>query len=312
MFTVLGTGLAAIGAGTFNQLLEVDRDARMERTRRRPLPLGTISSIDAFLFAVVVTALGLSVLYTSVNPLTAFLGLANVVIYTLIYTLLKPKTPFSTLVGAVCGAMPPVMGGTGAAGQITLEPLLLGAILFVWQVPHFLSLAWLYRTDYANAGYRVLPVIDPGGQLTCLTIIAFCLMLAPLGLAARSCGIVDNFFGVLAVAIGLGLLALALRLYADKTRRNARRLFLATLAYLPLMLLLMAVGSLQPIPRIKLNPNSPNSRITPLSATPPSSVRCTARSNLESSCPFSAIDKSSRQPCPIQHLSRHGDQQQGE
>jgi protoheme IX farnesyltransferase len=243
LLTVLGTGMAAIGAGTFNQLLEVDRDARMERTRLRPLPSGAISRGHAFVFAVVAAATGLGVLHHWVNPLTALLGLANVLIYTLIYTPLKPRTPLCTLVGAVCGALPPVMGCSGATNRLTPEALVLGAILFVWQVPHFLSLVWLYRADYTNAGYRILPVVDSSGRITCLMIILFSLALLPLGLAATFCGMAGCAFGALSLAMGLGLLTLALQLWADKTRRNARRVFLATIAYLPLLLLLMVADS---------------------------------------------------------------------
>lgn len=243
LLTLLGTGLAAIGAGTFNQILEVDRDAIMERTRRRPLPSGAISRLHAFVFAVVVTAAGLGILNELVNPLTALLGLANVVIYTLIYTPLKLKTSLSTLVGAVCGAMPPMMGWTGAVDELAPGALVLGAILFVWQVPHFLSLVWLYRTDYANAGYRMLPVIDQTGRLTCLTIVLYCLALLPLGLAAVFCGLAGYLFGAMSLVLGLGLFILALQMHIAKTRRSARRMFLASIAYLPLLLLVMVADS---------------------------------------------------------------------
>jgi heme o synthase len=243
LVTVLGSGLAAVGAGTFNQLLEIDRDARMERTRFRPLPSGKISPGHAFVFAVVTTAIGLGILYQWVNMLTALLGLANVLIYTLIYTPLKIKTPLCTLIGAICGALPPMMGCTAATNRLGIEALVLGAILFAWQVPHFLALVWLYRDDYSNAGYRILPVVDVGGRITCLAIILFSLALLPLGLAATWCGMTGNFFGAVSLAMGLGLLTLALQLRADKTRRNARRMFLATIAYLPLLLLLMVADA---------------------------------------------------------------------
>lgn len=248
VLTALGTALAAAGAGAFNQVLEVGRDAKMERTRCRPLPSGAISSIHAFLFALVATLAGFSVLYLSVNPLTAWLGLANVLLYTLAYTPLKTRSSLSTLIGAICGAMPPMMGGTGATGRFASEALVLAAILFVWQLPHFLSLAWLYRADYANAGFRMLPVVDPSGRHTCLTILVSCFLLSSLALVAGYCGIVDNLVCAMLVATGLGLLAFALQLHVDKTRRNARRVFLATLAYLPLVLLLMVAGSLRAAP----------------------------------------------------------------
>ncbi len=233
---LLGTGLAAIGAGTFNQLLEADRDAKMQRTRRRPLPTGAISPIHAFAFAVAATAAGLGLLNELVNPLTALLGLANVLLYTLVYTPLKPRTSLNTLIGSVCGAVPPLMGWTAAANQLAPQALLLAAILFVWQVPHFLSLVWLYRSDYTAAGYRMLPVIDADGRLTCLLIVLYSLTLLPLGLMMTFCGVAGYLFAAVSLVLGLGLFGLALRLRAVQTRQNARRVFLATLAYLPLLL----------------------------------------------------------------------------
>lgn len=241
--TVLGTGLAAIGAGAFNQLLEVDRDAKMQRTRHRPLPAGLLSRPHGFLFAVAATASGLGILNELVNPLTAILGLANVVIYTLIYTPLKPKTSLNTLIGAVCGAMPPVMGWTGAVNQVSFAPVLLGLILFLWQIPHFLSFVWLYRVDYANAGYRMVPVVDPTGRLTCLLIVLYSLSLMPVGLVVTLCGIAGCLFGAASLALGLGLFLLALQLRAAKTQRNARRVFLGSIVYLPLLLMFMVADA---------------------------------------------------------------------
>ncbi len=241
--TILGTGLAAIGAGTFNQLLEIDRDAKMERTRNRPLPAGLLSPAHALVFGTAATAAGLGILNELVNPLTAALGLANVLVYTLIYTPLKPRTTLNTLVGAVCGALPPVMGWTGAANQLSPEAGLLGSILFFWQVPHFLSFVWLYRADYANAGYRMLPVGDPSGRFTCLTIVLYSLALLPLGLAATFWGIAGYLFGAASLVLGLGLFLLALRLRSAKTQQNARRMFLASIAYLPVLFAFMVADS---------------------------------------------------------------------
>ncbi len=240
---LLGIGLAAVGASTFNQLLEADRDAKMERTRNRPLPTGAISPAHAFAFAVVATAAGLGTLNEMVNPLTAILGLANTLLYTLIYTPLKPRTSLSTLIGAVCGAVPPVMGWTAAANQLAPQSLLLAAILFVWQIPHFLSLVWLYRSDYTIAGYRMLPVIDSNGRLTCLLIVLYSLALLPLGLMLTFCGVAGYLFGAASLVLGMGLFLLALQLRAAKTRQNARRVFLASIAYLPLLLAFLLADS---------------------------------------------------------------------
>jgi heme o synthase len=243
VLTVLGTGLAAIGAGAFNQLLEIDRDAKMQRTCHRPLPAGSISPIHALLLAFVATVAGLGVLVTRVNSLTALLGLANVLIYTLVYTPLKSRTPLSTLAGAICGATPPVMGWTGAADHLAPEVLVLAAIVFVWQVPHSLSQVWLYRSDYRRAGYRLLPAVDLDGRLTCPVIAVFSLMLSPLCLSATFFGMTGSFAGMLSFAASLLLFAMALQLWVNRTRRQARRMFFATIGYLPLLLLLIVADA---------------------------------------------------------------------
>jgi protoheme IX farnesyltransferase len=240
-WTILGTGLAAAGASAFNQLLEIRRDAVMRRTRGRPLPSGQISALHGLLFAMVASLAGVGVLNELVNPLTAFLGLANIVIYAMIYTPLKPRTSLSTLVGAVCGALPPIMGWTAASGEIGLGAVLLGMILFLWQIPHFLALAWMLRDDYAKAGFRMLPLIDPLGHLTCLMIVLYSLALLPMGLAVTVTGQAGYLFGAASLALGLGFFLLALKLRRIKTARNARRVFLASLVYLPLLMLFLVL-----------------------------------------------------------------------
>jgi protoheme IX farnesyltransferase len=238
--TLLGTGLAAAGASALNQLLEIGRDARMRRTCRRPLPAGAISRRHAFLFAMTATAAGLGVLNEWVNPLTALLGLLDVLIYVAVYTPLKCRTSLCTLVGSICGALPPVMGCTAAAGRLTSEAALLGAILFLWQVPHALSLVWLDRADYARAGYRMLPVVDTSGRLTSLTIVLYWLAMMPLGLAATFFGLAGFLFAAGSLLMGTGLFLLALQFRAAKTEQNARRMVWASIAYLPLLLVLLA------------------------------------------------------------------------
>ena len=210
-WTILGTGLAAAGASTLNQLLEIRRDALMQRTRGRPLPSGQVSPLRAFIFALGTSAAGVGILNELVNPLTALLGLANIVIYALIYTPLKPRTSLCTLVGAVCGALPPIMGWTGAGNSNWLGAALLGTILFLWQIPHFLSLVWICRDDYAKAGFRMLPLIDPLGHLTCLMIVLYSLALLPLGLAVTFAGLAGYLFGAVSLLLGLGLFLLAVQ-----------------------------------------------------------------------------------------------------
>ena len=184
---------------------------------------------------------GVAILNELVNPLTAFLGLANIVIYALVYTPLKPRTSLCTLVGAVCGALPPIMGWTAACGEIGLGGVLLGMILFLWQIPHFLALAWMLRDDYAKAGFRMLPLIDPLGHLTCLMIVLYSLALLPLGLAVTFSGVAGYPFAAASLALGLAFFLLTLKLRRMKTARNARRVFLASLVYLPLLMLLLVL-----------------------------------------------------------------------
>jgi heme o synthase len=237
--TLIGTGLTAGGAGAMNQVLEVEQDAKMLRTCRRPLPAGRLSRMRAFIFSVLLILSGLGVLNEFVNPLTALLGLANVLIYVAIYTPLKRRTSLCTLIGSICGALPPIMGSTGAIGRISLGAVMLAFILFFWQVPHFLSLAWLYRGDYEKAGYRILPVIDSSNSLTSLAIVTYCLALTPMGLVATLCGSSGYLFAAASLALGFGLFLLALNLQTAKNRLSARRVFLATLLYLPLMMIFM-------------------------------------------------------------------------
>jgi protoheme IX farnesyltransferase len=251
-WTILGTGLAAAGASTLNQLLEIRRDAMMRRTCGRPLPARQVSLFQAMAFALATSAVGVGILNELVNPLTAVLGLANIVIYALIYTPLKVRTSLCTLVGAICGALPPIMGWTGAAGDVSVGALLLGTILFLWQIPHFLALVWICRDDYAKAGFRMLPLIDPRGHLTCLMIVLYSLALLPLGLAMTFAGLAGYLFGAISLLLGLGLFLLAVELRRVKTPQNARRVFLASLVYLPLLMLLLLVdghprGQIDPV-----------------------------------------------------------------
>jgi protoheme IX farnesyltransferase len=240
-WTILGTGLAACGASALNQLMEIRRDAMMRRTRGRPLPTGQISTVQAMAFAIATSLAGVAILNELVNPLTALLGLANILIYALVYTPLKPRTSLCTLVGAICGALPPIMGWTGACGEIGLGGLLLGMILFLWQIPHFLALAWMLRDDYAQAGFRMLPLIDPLGHLTCLMIVLYSLAMLPLGLAVTFTGVAGYPFAAASLALGLIFFLLTLKLRRMKTARNARRVFLASIIYLPLLMLFLVL-----------------------------------------------------------------------
>ncbi|MHC5115231.1 MAG: heme o synthase [Planctomycetota bacterium] len=239
--TLLGTGLVAGAANAFNEIIERGRDRMMLRTRRRPLPSGEMTPRFAAITAVGLTVVGTTLLATLANPAAAALALATLLIYVLIYTPLKVRTTLNTLVGAVCGALPPMIGWVGAAGTLDAGAWMLGALLFTWQIPHFLALAWLYREDYARGSFAMLPVRDASGQLTCQIVVLTSLMLLPLALSATLLGLAGWLYTAGATALGLWMLTRAVRLYRERTNGNARSVFLASLVYLSAVLLLLLV-----------------------------------------------------------------------
>lgn len=239
LVTVAGTGLTSWGALALNQWWEVSRDGMMRRTRERPLPSGRMTERPALVLALLAVACGLALLATRVNLLTAGLGLLTVVLYILAYTPLKPHSPLCTLVGAICGGIPPVMGWAAAAGRIEIGGWILAATLFTWQIPHFLALAWLYREDYERGGFRMLPVVDHSGQVTFQTVVLYILALIPMGFAATYVGMAGLLFMFGSFVLGSAMLFLGVRLYLRRTDANARILFFATLIYLPVLFVLL-------------------------------------------------------------------------
>lgn len=247
-WTVIGTSLSAFGANAMNQCMEADRDALMHRTRNRPLPAGRLARSTGWMLAISLSASGPLALLFSVNWVTGALSLACVLIYVLIYTPLKTRSTVNTIVGAVCGAIPPMMGWSAATGTLAMGAWVLGAILFVWQIPHFLALAWMYREDYQRGGYRMLPLIDPAGQLTCQAIILYSLALVPVTLALTLCGATGAFYAAAALVLGIVLIALGARLYRERTHASARGVFLASVIYLPILLGMMIADRVRPEP----------------------------------------------------------------
>jgi protoheme IX farnesyltransferase len=248
--TMLGTALTAAGANALNQWWEAHRDARMWRTCGRPLPTGRVSTTYAFWWAVSAIVIGSAALVLWVNWLTTAMAVAAVLIYVLLYTPLKPRSSLCTLVGAVCGAIPPMMGWTAAAGRLEYGACVLGAVLFIWQVPHFMSLGWLYREDYVRGGFRTLPATDPSGQITAQVTVLYSLALLPIALAATAGGMAGMTYAAGSVTMGTGLVILAVRLYRRRTEANARRLFVSTIVYLPLLLCLM-MADRSPVARVR-------------------------------------------------------------
>ncbi len=237
--TLIGTFLMAGGSVAMNQAWEWRRDARMDRTHFRPVPTGRIPFLHALRFGGICIATGLLILITGSGSLAASLGLIDAAIYVLVYTPLKPRTPLCTMIGAICGALPPMMGWAAAVGRCDLGAWILGAMLFLWQIPHFLALAWLYRDDYEKGGFRVLPVIDRSGDLTARLAVLYSLASIPLAIASVRAGIGGRIFLAGAFALGAGLLLIGFRLMRRRTEARARALFFASIIYLPILLALL-------------------------------------------------------------------------
>jgi len=237
--TLIGAAWSCMGASVLNQCMEIDTDARMQRTRRRPLPAGRIGPSAALIFGLTLCAAGLAVLAFGANPLAAVISGLIIAIYTLIYTPMKRLSPISTIVGAVPGAMPPLIGYAAVTGTLAIPAWLAFGVMFVWQVPHFLAIAWLYRDDYARGGFPMWPVIDPSGRAAFRRALVGCVILLPLGVAPTFLGVAGWVHGLGSILAGAAFLALAVQLSRTQTREAARRLFLASLVYLPLVLGLM-------------------------------------------------------------------------
>jgi protoheme IX farnesyltransferase len=238
---VVGTALSAFGANILNQWWEAGPDSLMLRTRERPLPSGRISRRLAATWGVVTALAGLTVLALGTNRLTTLLSLFVILVYVLIYTPLKVRTPLNTMVGAVCGAIPPMMGWAAAAGRLDAGAWILGGVLFAWQIPHFLALAWLYREDYARGGFRMLPAVDQGGRLTGRLAFLYAAALLPITAALSAFGVTGGAFLVTSQAVGLAFVGLGWLFLRARNQQTARRLFLASILYLPVLLGLMVV-----------------------------------------------------------------------
>jgi protoheme IX farnesyltransferase len=237
--TVVGTFLVASGAAAFNQVLERDVDARMRRTMARPLPGGRVSARDAALFATALSIAGILELGFGANWLAATVALITLASYALVYTPLKRVTSLATIIGAVPGALPPVIGWAASRGSLGLEAWVLFAIVFVWQMPHVLAVSWLYREDYARGGIRVLPVEDPNGRSTAFQMVNYAAALVPVSLMPTVVGIAGRTYLAGAIILSIALLAMTIRFARNRTPEGARRLFAASLVYLPVLWVLM-------------------------------------------------------------------------
>jgi protoheme IX farnesyltransferase len=231
---VVGTALVAAGASALNQWLERHRDARMYRTRTRPLPARRLQPVECLVFGALLGVAGVAYLALLLpRPCAAWLAAFTFVCYVCVYTPLKPRTTLNTLVGAVPGAMPPVIGWCAVSGTVTEEAAALFVVLFLWQVPHFLAIAWMYRDEYARAGLCMLPVVDPEGGATARQMVLYCLALLPASLGPVLLGDAGLVYMLGAVPLGLAFLAGALRFHRERTTAEARKVLRTSLLYLP-------------------------------------------------------------------------------
>lgn len=244
LHTLIGAGLTAAGVLGLNQYLERDIDAQMKRTQDRPLPGGRMLPLEALLFGVMLTGGGMLYLTFIVNPLSGLVISLIVASYLFLYTPLKRKTSLCTLIGAVPGALPPVVGWAAARGTVTAEAWVLFAILFLWQLPHSLAIAYIYRDDYAKAGLRLLPVIHPDGASTRRQIVINCVALLAIGLLPALLSIAGGIYFLIALLSGLAFLAFGIYLGVARSVQAARYLLYASLLYLPIIFITMAVDKI--------------------------------------------------------------------
>lgn len=235
-YTLLGSALSACGAAVLNQWWERDIDGLMKRTRNRPLPAGRMQADTALALGIVLSIAGVASLALLVNTLSAVLSAATIIIYVLVYTPLKRLSSLNTIVGAIPGALPPLIGWTASGRSLTVEAWVLFAILFLWQMPHFLAIAWMYREDYANAGFAMLSRDDDSGYVTARQGVIYTMALLAVSLLPAILHQATFIYFIGAFLLGAGFLFCAARFHAKRTRRDARILFFASILYLPLLL----------------------------------------------------------------------------
>lgn len=233
--TLIGTALVAGGASAINQVWERSTDALMRRTRERPVPGGRLQPRDAWAFGMLLSIAGLIELALFVNVLTSGVALLTLATYVVFYTPLKTLTTLSTIVGAVPGALPALIGWTAATNTMSIEGWILFAIVFFWQMPHFLAIAWLYRHDYAQAGIRLLPVVEPDGRSTGRQAAVYTAALLPVSLAPSLVNLASPYYMMIALALGAVFMVLSLEFAFTRTQDSARRLFYGSILYLPLL-----------------------------------------------------------------------------
>jgi heme o synthase len=246
--TLVGTSLAAAGTMTLNQYVERDLDALMLRTQQRPLPDGRVAPFDALVFGSALTVIGILLLLVVVNPLSAAVTATTSISYLFAYTPLKTRSSLCTLIGAVPGALPPLTGWAAASGNLDAAAWAIFAIMFVWQIPHSLAIAQMYRDDYARGGFRLLPVLDPDGSNTARQILTYSLALVSVGMLPTLLGLAGPVYFAASILLGIGMLAPSYRLARSGKTADARRVMFASLLYLPVVFAIMAADKLPTSP----------------------------------------------------------------
>jgi len=243
--TLLGTGLVAAGAAALNQLIERDHDSKMRRTSSRPIPSGRLTPEVVTVLGISMSVIGLVYLAVLVNLLTAMLGAITISSYLFLYTPLKRITTLNTAIGAIPGALPPLMGWSAARDELTTGGWSLFAILFFWQLPHFLAIAWLYREDYARAGFAMLPTVDENGERTGRQAVCHTIGLIPISFCPFIFHLVGRYYFFGALVLGVLFLAFAVNFSRKLSVASARGLFLASIIYLPLLMLLLVFDKIK-------------------------------------------------------------------
>lgn len=242
---MFGIACVAIGCNSLNQLLELKSDALMPRTENRPLPSGRMSVSEVLVFGIASALAGIFYLAIMVNLLTAFLSMLTLVLYVVVYTPLKRYTSLCTTIGAIPGALPPILGWTAAGGTLNTSSFAIFAIMFFWQFPHFLAIAWLYRHQYHQAGLKMLPAPDPARGLIGWMCVIYATMLIPISLLPQFVSLAGTLYSVIALVLGIGYLVFSIRFLCNESRKTARELIWFSLIYLPILLLTLTWDRLQ-------------------------------------------------------------------
>ena len=240
-YLLLGTWATSASAAVLNQVLERRQDAKMSRTKHRPLVQGTVQLIPSLIFGVILGFSGFVLLYILINPLTAWISASTILLYIFVYTPSKRITTWNTIIGSIPGALPPVGGWTAATGSLDAPAWILFGILFCWQMPHFLAIAIIYATDYERGGFKMLPTIYPESRRTSYVILFFTVALLITSLGLYIIKVAGIFYAVSAAVLGTAFFIVALQVIMNSTRKNARRLMLASIIYLPILLIIILI-----------------------------------------------------------------------